>query len=136
MCPFEHCDLLRRWRALVFGLACVLFACDAAPRHDEFSTGMERDVIQERFGEPLRSREMRKTSEGVWGPIEDFWSRVPLGSTVEIWSYRTTHEWMAGSDEDEPGVTELYFVDASRTVSGLGFAPDGVVYAAAPAASP
>lgn len=73
---------------------------------------------------------MRKTSEGVWGPIEEFWSRVPMGGTVEIWSYRTIHEWAAGSGKQDTGHTELYFVDGSRTVSGLGFGPDGVVYEA------
>ena len=136
MSPLERRDLLHGWRALVLGFTCALLACDTAPRHDEFSVGMERGVVQGRFGEPLRSREMHKTGDGVWGPIEGFWSRAPMGSTVEIWSYRTTHEWMLGSDERAPGVTELYFVDGSRTVSGLGFAPDGVVYEAAPPTSP
>ncbi len=127
MRPLAHRERL----ALALAFGCALFACDTAPRHDEFSVGMERDVVRERFGEPLRPRETRKTGAGgVWGPIEDLWPRVPLGSSVEIWSYRTTLEWIEGSGRRQSGTTEVYFVDGSREVSGLGFAPDGVVYEA------
>ncbi len=91
---------------------------------------MNRQSVGERFGEPLHSHEMRKTGDGVWGPIEDFWPQVPMGSIVEIWSYRTTLEWIEGSGRRQSGTTEVYFVDGSPEVSGLGFAPDGVVYEA------
>ncbi len=91
---------------------------------------MTRTEVRERFGDQLRSREIRKTNEAIWGPIEDFWSQVPMGGTVEIWSYRTIHEWAEGSGNRDTGTTQLYFVDGSPRVSALAFAPDGVVYEA------
>ncbi len=71
---------------------------------------------------------MRKSSGAVWGPIEDFWSAVPLGGDVEIWFYRSTAALVEGDASRTEGMTELYFVNGAPAVSGLGFAPDGVVY--------
>lgn len=96
--------------------------------HESFAVGASRSAILERHGEPVRISERRKQDERIWGPIEEFWPRVPRGSTVEIWQYRTTSEWEAGSGRRVRGTTELYFVDGSEVVSELGFAPDGVVY--------
>jgi hypothetical protein len=110
----------------------MLIACDTPPRHADFEVGMSRQLVRERFGEPLRSQVMHKRDDAIWGPIEDFWSEVPLGATVEIWTYRTSHETVAGSDRLEPGTTELYFVDGALEVSGMGFAPEGAVYEAGP----
>lgn len=117
-------------RCVAAAVALAAIACDELPRHTEFATGMTRSAIRERFGEPFRSQELRKSGDAVWGPIEDFWPQVPTGSAVEIWSYRTTHELAAGSGDRQAGTTEIYFVDGSSEVRGLGFAPDGVVYEA------
>ncbi len=121
--------------SLVFATACSIYGCNELPRHDNFAVGMERATVLERFGQPLRSQDIRKTGESVWGPIEEFWPRVPVGSNVEICSYRTTQEWAVGSGNRVSGSTELYFVGGSNKVSGLGFAPDGVVFEAAEAPS-
>jgi hypothetical protein len=101
--------------------------CERLPLHSDFRVGMAREEVRQRFGEPLRRSEMRKTGPAVWGPIEDFWSRVPMGARVEVWSYRSRHPLVEG-DAPGPGTTELYFVDGAARVTGLGFAPDGVVY--------
>lgn len=85
-------------------------------------------MLLARYGEPERTSRLRKLDARVWGPIENFWHRVPPGSVVEIWHYRSTARWEAGSGRRTPGTTELYFVDGSPVVSGLGFAPEGVVY--------
>ena len=42
-----------------------------------------------------------------------------MGSTVEIWAYRV-----------QGGTVELYFVDGSAGVQGMGFAPVGAVFEA------
>ncbi|MGI9589910.1 MAG: hypothetical protein ACR2P8_00975 [Myxococcota bacterium] len=110
---------------LLASLALVALACDEAPRHESFSVGMTRASVLEQHGEPQRKARLTKRDDRIWGPIEEFWSEVPLGSGVEVWSYRTTNEW---GGEPVAGATVLYFVDRSEAVSGLGFAPDGVVY--------
>ena len=112
--------------ALLTGLA--LPACEERPSHSRFELGTTRAELRARFGEPLRIREMWKTGGAVFGPIESFWSRVPDGGRVEIWSYPSRHTWIEGSSEAREGQTELYFLDAVDAVAGIGFAPAGVVY--------
>ena len=93
---------------------------------------MARADLVDRFGESARTQTMFKHSAVIWGPIEDFWPRVPQGAKVEIWSYRSRHTLMTDSEELVEGFTELYFVNDSLMVQGTGFAPDGVVYESEP----
>jgi hypothetical protein len=99
------------------------------PHHEDFAVGMSRDDIRARFGEPARTQELAKSDERIWGPIEDFWPEVPVGATVEIWGFRSTMsvESDRGS-RAEAGQTELYFVNDSNTVDGIGFYIEGAVY--------
>lgn len=81
--------------------------------------GATRQEILASFGPPAREQSLTKTGEAIWGPIEEFWSQVPLNSTIEIWAYAV-----------EGGTLELYFIDASERVQGKGFAPHGAVFEA------
>jgi hypothetical protein len=104
-------------------------ACYSAPDHAEFTVGMSRAGVIERFGEPDRKQVLRKSDELIWGAIESFWAEVPTGSEVEIWSYSARVE-LVGDDGSafSNGTTELYFVDGSDRVRGVGFAPEGAVF--------
>lgn len=93
--------------------------CSKPPAAGEFDVGATREALRDAFGEPMDRQEFHKTSAGIAGPIEDFWSRVPLYSTVEVWTYRV-----------EGGTVELYFIDGSERVLGTGFAPQGAVFEA------
>lgn len=99
---------------LVLGLA-----CSNTPKPSDFHVGATRKEVLETFGVPSREQSFVKTGEAIWGPIEEFWSQVPLNSTVEIWAYRV-----------QGGTVELYFVDGSERVQGTGFAPEGAVFEA------
>jgi hypothetical protein len=91
--------------------------------------GMTRSEVTTRFGEPDSTQTLTKTNEAVWGPIEDFWSKVPNGAKVEIWSFdsvMTVESSLASSPE--AGHTELYFVNDSNAVDGIGFYAEGAVY--------
>jgi hypothetical protein len=103
-------------------LAVVLlagFACADTPAAGDFRVGATRAEVLEDFGPPSGEQSLRKTGDAIWGPIESFWSEVPPGSTVEVWSYPV-----------EGGSVELYFVDGSERVRGMGFAPEGAVFEA------
>ena len=117
--PQRH--LITRLRYIyLFSLAVAVFAvlaCSNTPSASDFRVGATREEVLESFGAPSRQQSLRKTSEAIWGPIEDFWSRVPLNSTVEMWAYRV-----------EGGTVELYFIDQSEWVQGTGFAPEGAVF--------
>lgn len=110
-------------RALLVAL--LLAGCGADPAyvwHSAFSVGDSKLEILDRFGEPAIAAEHKKNDEPIWGAIETFWANVPVGSAVEIWRY----------DSEDPsmgkGQIELYFVDDSMQVNGIGFSPNGVVY--------
>jgi hypothetical protein len=107
----------------------VSIACYSAPDHADFSIGMSRPEVVERFGEPDHTQTLRKTDASIWGAIESFWAEVPMGSEVEVWSYSTRMEAAGG---DGSATTELYFVDGSYTVQGIGFAPRGAVFESDP----
>lgn len=96
------------------------------PSHSAFLIGASRTEIQQDFSSPDQIHTFHKTSEGIWGAIEAFWITVPLGSSVEVWSYQSQSPTMG------IGRTELYFVDGSEKVNGKAFSPDGVVYESGP----
>lgn len=92
-------------------------ACSPELRLADFSEGMRRSEVLERFGEPERTQVMVKQTEFVLGPIETFWSTLDMGAEVEIWSYPV-----------DGGFAELYFVDGSALVMGVGFYDEDAVY--------
>jgi len=99
------------------------------PRHEEFAIGMSRDDVLARFGEPARTQDLVKSDERIWGPIEDFWPEVPPGATVETWAFPSTMRLESPQGATaQPGQTELYFVNGSDTVDGIGFYIEGAVY--------
>lgn len=98
-------------------LLLIAVACTRLPDAAEFKVGMRRDELLDKFGEPVQRETLQKTSGQIFGPIETFWQSVADSSTVEIWYY-TANE----------GTVELYFVDGSATVLGVGFAPEGAVF--------
>ena len=118
---FRHFTLI----ALVALTACL----PGKPNHSEFAIGMSRSAILKKFGPPQQTQTLKKTGEPIWGPIEEYWSQVPMGATVEIWSY---HSRMitegSGVASEQRGQTELYFVNDSNEVNGIGFHVEGAVY--------
>ena len=72
---------------------------------------------------------LTKSDERIWGPVEDFWPKVPLGATVEIWAFESMISLESpDASSTQAGQTELYFVKDSDTVDGIGFHVEGAVY--------
>ncbi len=115
--------------ALAIALA-LLAACEPrVPSHSGFTLGMNRAKILSEFGEPQRTQLLTKTTEHIWGPMESFWPRVPHGASVEIWSYDSLMKSPnKGKEFENPGQTQLYFVNDSKQVNGIGFHINGAVY--------
>ena len=113
---------------LVVALAlCAIAACaPTTSSHSDFAVGAPKSELLQQFGEPADRRTIRKDSEAIWGAIETFWTDVPMGSTVEIWTYDSADQSMGN------GQTELYFIDGSALVGGIGFSPAGVVFESEP----
>lgn len=101
----------------IAALAGILACTPAPPDQDAFSVGMSREHVVQQFGEPDDRQSFTKTTDAIFGPIETFWGGLETGAKVEIWSYEITG-----------GSVELYFVNDSASVDGVGFAPEDVVY--------
>lgn len=114
---------------LVFVTILVVSCAEPIPNHSQFSVGMTRDEVLEKFGKPERSQVMTKSGEAIWGPIEEYWAEIPLGAKVEIWGFKSeiTMEAPEGNYKQD-GQTELYFVSDSDKINGLGFYIKGAVY--------
>jgi hypothetical protein len=117
--------------AALLSLALLAGSCATPARSwkdTDFHVGMTRAAVLAQFGAPDSKQSMLKSNEHVFGPIETFWGRVPMGAKVEIWSYRS-QQWPNGrAANPTEGSTELYFVAGSDTVDGIGFAVAGAVY--------
>lgn len=79
--------------------------------------GQEKQEIIKVIGEPAEKEIITKQNESIWGSEEEFWSEIPMGTSLEVWSY-----------EDEQGQLNLYFVEGSNRLGYKAFAPKGVVY--------
>ena len=110
------CRMLMTGLALL-GILGLVVGCVHVPEAKEFRVGLTRTELRDTFGPPAHTQTLIKTSDVIFGPLEDFWPRVPRGSMVEIWAYRVSN-----------GTVELYFVDDSAQVQGTGFVPTGAVY--------
>ena len=123
------------WRRLIipFYLISLFFlvSCtgESRPSHSDFNIGMNRADLRATFGEPSNSQSMTKTTSHIFGPIEDFWYKVPDGSKIEIWSYDSyAFSYSEGREYRQAGQTELYFLNDSELVDGIGFHDEDAVY--------
>jgi hypothetical protein len=70
-------------------LTAPLTTCSSEPQADEFTVGMSKSTVLERFGEPTRNERLVKRTEIIFGPIESFWASIKIGDMVEIWNYKS-----------------------------------------------
>lgn len=117
-------------RHFLLAMSVILMACEpGVPSHRDFLIGMTRAEILDKFGEPTQTQTLIKTGEPIWGPIEEYWPQVPAGATVEIWSYDSRIDMTDnGKTFQQAGQTQLYFVNESSDVTGIGFHIKGAVY--------
>ena len=81
---------------------------------------MSRAYVLDHFGHPIRRQELVKSGNTTWGPIEEFWSQIPVGAKVEIWAFQTIMTLKdSESSYEQPGQTELYYVNQSDMVNGV-----------------
>ena len=94
--------------AVVVGALC---GCTQQPGLDRRSfAGMPLSEVRELLGEPDRTEEIRKTSEHIFGPIENVWAQVEMGDTIVTWVY-----------EDRHGRKELYFAEGDTEIAAEFF---------------
>ena len=103
--------------ALAASAAGLFATCRSLPDPSEFHPGMLRADLVTRFGQPVRTEILTKRSEHIFGPVETFWSTMPMGFSVEIWSFEARGGW-----------AEVYFLDGAEAAGGTGFHDEDAVY--------
>lgn len=84
---------------------------------DSIQIGQTKDEIRKTLGDPYEEKIFEKQTKPIWGPEEEFWDRIPNGTTLEVWRYTSGN-----------GHLNLYFLYPSDRLAYKAFAPRGVVY--------
>jgi len=79
--------------------------------------GLARQEIVKILGEPVERGITAKTNRFIWGPEEDFWDRIPMGTSLEVWKFQFAD-----------GTLRLYFINSAEALDFTAFAPKGVIY--------
>lgn len=106
---------------LIYFFTSIIPGCseDKSISHSGILVGQSKQTIIELIGDPDETKNTRKNEKYIWGPEEEFWDEIPIGSRLEIWGYDFTD-----------GHLNLYFVNGSDSLTYKAFAPQGVVYEA------
>lgn len=84
---------------------------------DKIIKGQSKPEITALLGEPSEKKMIAKTNKYIWGPEEEFWGKIPMGTRLEVWKYKFPD-----------GLLNLYFMDEGEHLEYKAFAPKGVVY--------
>lgn len=108
--------------ATLLALAVVLVSCtETQDTSQVVQVAQTKQEVRQALGEPYEIKIIKKRAGPIWGPEEDFWDKIPNGTRLEAWRYRS-----------EAGQLNLYFVAGQDRVAFRAFAPSGVVYESRP----
>ncbi|MBI4685754.1 MAG: hypothetical protein HY755_11205 [Nitrospirae bacterium] len=79
--------------------------------------GQSKQEILKLLGEPDEKKIIVKNKKYIWGPEEEFWDEIPMGTRLEVWRY-----------EFSDGNLSLYFVNEGENLDYKAFARKGVIY--------
>jgi hypothetical protein len=96
----------------------LLISCAEAQDISQLiKAGQAKEEIKKIIGSPNEIEKIVKSVEHIWGPEEEFWSKIPMGTKLEVWRYK-----------NKDGQLNLYFEENKNTLSYKAYAPAGVVY--------
>ena len=88
--------------------------------YQQLQIGQTKQEIKILLGTPYEIASIIKTKGHIWGPEEEFWSKIQNGTKLEVWSYK-----------NDTGHLNLYFTSDNNHLAYKAFAPKGVVYESA-----
>ena len=95
----------------------VCYAKDYSEIESLIEKGQSKKEIVKLLGEPVEKRFVVKNKKFIWGPEEEFWDEIPMGTRLEVWRY-----------EFSDGKLNHYFVDYGDSLDYKAFSRKGVVY--------
>jgi hypothetical protein len=108
------------FRHILIAIAAPFIFCACASAEDisqMIKVGQSKEEISEAIGAPYKIEVIVKSVEHIWGPEEAFWSKIPMGTKLEVWRYK-----------NKGGQLNLYFKESDNSLSYKAYAPTGVVY--------
>lgn len=81
------------------------------------AVGQTKEEIKQILSDPYEKKAFVKSNRPIWGPEEEFWDKIPEGTHVEVWRYKS-----------EKGHLNLYFLGNDNHLAYKAFAPSGIVY--------
>lgn len=107
-------------KAILLSLLLAFSVMSCSEEQDTFQlvrAGQTKQAIKNILGEPYEIKITKKIAGPIWGPEEEFWDKIPNGSTLEVWRFRSN-----------AGNLNLYFIGNKNHLAYKAFAPQGVVY--------
>jgi hypothetical protein len=103
----------------LFVISFSIIGCDHyySDVNGKIKIGQSKQTIIELLGKPLEKKIMAKSNKFIWGPEEDFWDNIPMGTRLEVWKYKFSD-----------GLLNLYFLNEGEQLDYKAFAPKGVIY--------
>jgi len=63
------------------------YAKDYSAVEEKINKGQSKQAITELLGEPFEKKVIVKRNKYIWGPEEEFWDDIPMGTLLEVWKY-------------------------------------------------
>ena len=95
----------------------VCHAKDYSEIEGKIEKGQSKKEIVKLLGEPVEKRFIVKKNKFIWGPAEEFWDEIPMGTRMEVWEYKFSD-----------GILNLYFLDYGDNLDYKAFSRKGVIY--------
>ncbi|KAF0143546.1 MAG: hypothetical protein FD156_2521 [Nitrospirae bacterium] len=95
----------------------VCYAKDYSDVESRIEKGQSKKEIVKLLGESVEKKFIVKSKEFIWGPEEEFWDKIPMGTRLEVWRY-----------EFSDGNLNLYFLNEGERLDYRAFGRKGVVY--------
>lgn len=109
----------------IFSIVALSFFCSSITgcvQHytevkEKIQKGQSKQTIIELLGKLLEQKMIAKSNKFIWGPEEEFWDDIPMGTILEVWKY-----------EFSDGHLNLYFINEGGQLDYLAFVPKAMIY--------
>lgn len=103
--------------AFFISIPIICYAKDYSEVEGQIENGQSKKAIVKLLGEPVEKKIIVKNQKFIWGPEEEFWDEISMGTRLEVWRY-----------EFSDGNLNLYFLNEGENLDYRAFAPKGVIY--------
>ena len=105
---------------LLFITIALLCACQSqTAAFEQVEPGQQREQVLAMLGPPDDTQLLVKQSMTIWGPEEEWWHQVEMGTQFLVWTYNVPG-----------GRYQLYFVRGADTLTYSAYIDNNIAYEA------